>query len=310
MEKLGKNWESLWPGDSIDIIAPGFRTKKEALKAAIGRINEWPVYLNVPKNLYGPDVICSNSDSVRLKHLKEALTSKSKIIWSVRSGYGSIRLLQDLMKMKKPKKPKLIVGYSDLTSLFSFVIKKWNWPVLHASLFEGWGLKKITPRDDKLLEKIFFGKIKEVEYVGLRAMNSAAREKNKINSKVLGGNLTVFISTLKLPWQVDTRGSILFFEDIGERGYRIDRYLKLLEQHGALKGVKAVVFGSFIECNEPDGSDKVWPVIRRFASMQKIPVFCGLKAGHGKDKLPIPMNTKAQLTCGAKGKIKIATGVK
>ncbi|MDZ4660013.1 MAG: LD-carboxypeptidase [Pseudomonadota bacterium] len=317
MEKVGKKWESLGPGDQLDIVAPGFRTEKKNLQAAVQRIKSWPIYTNVPKNIFGPDVICSNSDKIRLKHLKAALISKSKIIWSVRAGYGFIRLLDGLQKIPPPKKTKLIVGYSDVTSFFGFVIRKWNWPVLHAPLFEGWGLKKTTPRDDKLLEEIFFGKIKEVVYGGLIPMNTAAKRKKKIHSKVLGGNLTVFVSTLKLPWQVNTAGAILFFEDIGERGYRIDRCLKLLEQHGVLKKVKAIIFGAFIEGSEPDGSDKVWPVIGRFAKAQKFPVFCGLKAGHGKDKLPIPLNTKATLTCGAPGKnsqksmgkIKIDTGI-
>lgn len=310
MGKAGKKWESLWPGDSVDIVAPGFPTKKENLQAALNRISDWPVYTEVPKDIFGPDVICSNRDEVRLKHLKNALKSKSKVIWSVRAGYGVIRLLEGLSKLKAPRVPKLIVGYSDVTSLFSFVIKKWNWPVLHAPLFEGWGLRKTTPRDDALLEKILFGKIKEVEYSGLKPLNSAARKSKKINSRVLGGNLTVFVSTLKLPWQVNTDGSILFFEDIGERGYRVDRCLKLLEQHGVLKKVKGIVFGSFIECAEPDGRDKVWPVIKRFAQEQKFPVFRGLKSGHGKDKLPIPLNTPATLSCGSSGKLKISTGVK
>ncbi len=115
---------------------------------------------------------------------------------------------------------------------------------------------------------------------------------------------------MKLPWHIDESGAILFFEDIGERGYRVDRELMLLKQHGVLKKVKAMVFGDFIGGEEPNGGNRVWPVIERFAQEQKFPVFKGLKAGHGKNKMAIPFNTKAVLRCGKKGELTIDTGVK
>ncbi len=297
---------NLKPGDTVDIIAPGFRCQIKDVRRAVRRMKSWGLKPRVPKNLFGNDVICAQTDKVRFEHLKKALlSSDSKLIWCVRGGYGSIRLLDHLMKMKKPRHPKWLLGYSDITSLHAFLNRRWKWASLHGPLVERFGQERLSKKDEEFLKKIIFGKIKAHTFRRLQPLNSLARKKKKISGQMAGGNLTVVASMIGLPWQFNTQGKILFFEDIGERGYRIDRMLKHFAQAGMFKGVKAIVFGEFVGGLEQNGRSLCIPVIKRFAAETKIPVFMGLPTGHGDKQMTIPIGTKVILTSGAKAELHV-----
>jgi muramoyltetrapeptide carboxypeptidase len=99
------------------------------------------------------------------------------------------------------------------------------------------------------------------------------------------------------------KGAFLFFEDIGERGYRVDRVLLHLRMAGYFNGVKGILFGDFVSSDEPNGGSRVPDVLQRFADEMKIPVFSGLEAGHGAFQRPLPFNTRAVLNCGPRGEL-------
>ncbi|OQW46068.1 MAG: hypothetical protein A4S09_16675 [Proteobacteria bacterium SG_bin7] len=290
-------------GDFVDIIAPGFRCDIKDVKSALKRIKSWGLVPRVPKNLFGPDIICGNSDAARFDQLKRALNSNSKFIWCVRGGYGSIRLLDGLSKMKRPKRSKVVLGYSDITSLHAFLLRKWKWKSLHGPLLDKFGKGGLAPRDETYLKKVLFGEIKNHSYGNLKPLNALAKKAGIVRGELIGGNLTVVSSLIGLPWQFDSSGKILFFEDIGERGYRVDRLLKYFSQVGFFKNVKAIVFGEFIEGLERNGKSLCAPVIKRFANEIKIPVLMGLPTGHGDKQTTLPIGTKAILKKGAKAEL-------
>ncbi len=295
---------TLQPGDTVDIVAPGFRCDMRDVRAAAERLKSWGLKPRIPKNLFGKDVVCGQSDKIRWEHLKKALTSKdSKMIWCVRGGYGAIRLLDQMQKMNRPAEKKWVLGYSDITSLHAFLNRCWKWPSLHGPLLERFGQKRLRAKDEAFLKDILFGKIKHHTFKNLQPLNAAAKKKRQITGEMIGGNLTVVSSVIGLPWQYDSRGKILFFEDIGERGYRVDRLLKYFMQVGFLEGVKAIIFGEFIGGTEKNGRDLCIPVIRRFAAETKIPVFMGLPVGHGDKQMTIPIGTKAKLKTGSRSEL-------
>jgi muramoyltetrapeptide carboxypeptidase len=113
-----------------------------------------------------------------------------------------------------------------------------------------------------------------------------------------GGNLTVTQSHLGTKFYREPKGQIIFFEDLGERGYRVDRILKQLEMAGYFRNVAAVVFGDFTGSLEPaQAPSKVPAVLERFASSMKFPVFSGMPIGHGENQRPLPLGTSTVLNC-------------
>lgn len=101
-------------------------------------------------------------------------------------------------------------------------------------------------------------------------------------------------------WQIDGENKIIFIEEIGERGYRIDRMLEHLHQACIFKDVSAILLGDFIGGTEPNGSSLIKPVLERFAQSCEIPVVKVEGIGHGNINFPIPLGTKAKLTLGNK----------
>lgn len=305
-----KTWLPLKSGDIVDVVSPGFAATKTELDAGIGFLESWGLVPRLPKKIHGKDILCSNRDELRVAHLRKALLAKdSRAIWCIRGGYGSIRLVPELLKIKKPKeRPKLFIGLSDITTLHIFLNQRWQWPTVHGPLLDRLGRKAALPRYERELKKFVFGDLDSIRFSNLRALNQRAQGSGLVRGKVSGGNLIVLQSSLgtRAPWQ--TEGRILFFEDIGERGYRVDRVLEQFEQAGLFKRAKAVVFGQFTESRESNGRDLVPAVIKRFAEAAKIPVFSGLPSGHDIVQRPVPFETPSILYLGKRGELHCTTG--
>lgn len=312
-------WTPLKTGSVVDIVAPGFRPTDKEAESGIQFLKSWGLTPRVPKDLFGRDVLSSNSDQARARHLIRALeSSSSDAIWCLRGGYGSIRLVPLLMKMKKPKRLKPILGLSDITTLQQFVMKRWGWPSLQTPLLDRLGRvvnpelamseagkMRPLPLPDEVseLRSILFGEVTTILHEGLRPLGKFRGGTSKtglVRGVMAGGNLLTFASANGTAIHPDTSGQILYFEDVGERGYRVDRWLVQMTQAGILnRKTKAIVFGEFIEGNEPQGGSLVEDVLRRFAKewadVNKVPVYAGILSGHGQHQRVIPIGTSAVL---------------
>jgi len=237
--------------------------------------------------------------------------------------------------MKKPPKNKLFIGYSDISTLHNYFNQFLRLSTVHGPLLDRLGYdytqfykNKSAPKavisesgqvvppipEEQVneLANMIFGRQDVIHFAGLKPLNASARKKKKIKAKVVGGSLTVTLSHLGTKFGRPPRGQILFFEDIGERGYRVDRMLLHMKMAGYFKSAKAIVFGEFYLCDEPGGAASTVPqVLERFASEMKIPVFSGAPAGHGANQRPVPLFTVAELNCGMAnglGELRIHSG--
>lgn len=208
----------------------------------------------VPDDLFGKDLLCSNSAKARMRHLRRALQSKeSKMLWCLRGGYGSIQLLPELAKVKRPKDVKLFWGYSDATSLHVFFNQKWNWPSVHGPLLDRLGANLKDRVTGMQLQNLLLGESRSVVFEGLKPINAASKKRKEIKAPIVGGNMTVLASSLGTPWAFKARKKILFLEETGERAYRIDRMLHQFIQSKAIDGVAAIVLGDFLGAPDKDG---------------------------------------------------------
>jgi muramoyltetrapeptide carboxypeptidase len=308
-ERKGAPLALLQPGDVVEVVAPGSRCSAESLQGGLEFLRRLGLTPRLPRSLFGSDLLCAASDRLRFEHLKRALYAPdSRCLWCVRGGYGAIRLVERLLELPPPPRPKLLVGYSDATTLHYFFNHHWRWPSLHGPLLDRLGSGTVSAGEVDELKAVLFGAQRRVEFAGLAPLNSAARSRRVIASRMFGGNLTILQTTLGTALQRHPR-QILFLEDVGERGYRVDRMLQHFAQAGALRNLKAVVFGAFTGGQEPDGRMLVPQVLQRFAREQPFPVLMGLDAGHGERQRPLFFNTPAQLHCGSAPRLSIATAV-
>lgn len=289
-------------GSIVEVIAPGYKCDELELKNGLNFLESWGVKYRIHNPIFGEDLLSSNSTQERFTQLKNALVSKdSRVIWCVRGGYGSIHLLPFLAQLKVPKTPKVIVGLSDITSLQSAVYKLWGWKSVHGPLLDRLGNRPVEQGELSLLKDLFFKDTVEILTNDIEPINKAARDAKVISGVVLGGNLTVYQSLIGTPFMPSSSQKILFFEDIGERGYRVDRMLHQLSQSQKLRSAKALIFGEFTGGLEPATSPHANTsltdsVIHRFAQSCAIPCFRGFPSGHGHIQRPLIFGLKAEIT--------------
>lgn len=297
---LKPKWAPLLLNDHVDIVAPASASTSEKLSHGINWIKGIGLTPRVPHNLIQTDVFFAAPLEQQWEHFQEALYSDAKVIWCLRGGYGSMRLIPLLDQIKPPAVPKLLIGFSDITALHLYFNQKWNWPTLHgrtiSQLHPDW---EMTDEHSDLIA-LLFGRKNEVTFSNLIPLNAAAETMGTVTAPIVGGNLRIIQSSLGTSWEVDTENKMLFIEDVSERGYSIDRMLEQLYQAGKLhKNPKALLIGDFTEGLEKNGVDLVPVAIKRFAQRVDYPVVMGLPCGHAKgSNAPLPLNTSATLTLG------------
>lgn len=264
-------------------------------------LRSWGYKVSYREELQSPKVFLSHADEMRFLALKEALLMPDvQAIWCLRGGYGAIRLLPALEKMKVPKSKKLLIGLSDVSSLHAVLNQKWGWASLHASLLDRLALNQLSPENQNELKKALMDESYHMEFSGLSPLNTSAKINRRIKSKVVGGNLMVVTSTLGTPSQINCAGKILFLEEISERAYRVDRCLQQLKQAGVFRQANAVVFGDFTHCDEPNKENYIQQTLHDFFENMKVPAFTGVECGHGVLQRPLFFNSETHLTCGLK----------
>lgn len=300
-KKISNALTGLNPGDLIDIIAPGSASDIEILKKACVIIESWGYKTRFQSDVLKPGLMyLANTDQYRFQDLKRALNAKdSKAIWCFRGGYGSLRLIPFLEKLKKPKTKKLFIGLSDITSLHLFLNQKWNWPTVHGPLIGSLGRGDLSEANIAEMKSVLEGSVDPIKFENLLPITDLSKKVKNISGSVIGGNLMVVTSSLGTKIQVNGKGRILFFEELSERAYRVDRCLRQMHQAGVFKNVKAVVFGDFFQCEEVDGKDYITPTLVNFFTEIKVPAFRGIQSGHAAIQRPVYFNTETKITASA-----------
>jgi muramoyltetrapeptide carboxypeptidase len=243
--------------------------------------------------------------SRRNEFLSELERADVHALVAIRGGYGSNYLLDDLALRNAPS-PKVILGYSDLTSLQTYLWKRYAWvgfygPMLAAGLDAGDGVAKGYDRESLLAA---VGTTDRGWTLKLRGETLRGGE---AEGRVLGGCLTLVETTLGTPWELDTRGSILLLEDRAMKPWQVDRALTHLKQAGKFEGVRGIVLGEFPESGSVmSGSPTVRDVCARILGEMGMPTVFGAAVGHTpRPMLTVPLGVKARLKASGEGELEI-----
>lgn len=286
---------NLIPGDTIDVIAPSAKCHPEVITQFQKVMNDWGLKTQVPQHIFGNDLLCANSDEERFQQLKNALTnSNSKAIWCLLGGYGSTRLIPELSKLDKIKQQKLLIGFSDITALHIFLQNKWGWSTIHGVSGRQTALNQVSQESIDRLKQLLLNQPQPLNYE-LFPMNSAAKQATSIQAPIIGGNLSLIQVSIGTEWQMDATDKILFFEEVNERAYRIDRILIHLKQANIFNKVKAILIGDVTGGLEADGKSFINETLQQFADNNPIPIFRIKKMGHGDDNYPLILGTPSEI---------------
>lgn len=277
-------------GERIAVVAPAGPFDHAAFSAGVARLSE-RYEVRHAATITAREGFFAGSDARRLQELRDALTDDAvSAIVAVRGGYGSARLLPALDPALLSRRPKLLVGFSDITALHAL------WARAQVGSLHGPMVAALGRGSDAQLQR-WFDAVEGTPPARVTGLQTLAP--GRAEGRLLGGNLAVLCALLPTPFAPPLRGAVLFLEDVGERPYRIDRMLTTLEHAGVLSQVAGVVLGHFTEAAPgPDGTAVETVLARRLADLG-IPVAAGLPAGHVDDNLPLPLGRQVVLDAGA-----------
>ena len=281
----------LAPGARVALVAPagplrdaGDLERAEANARSLG-------WHPVP----GPNALArlgyfAGTDAVRLADLNNALNDPAiDAVWCVRGGYGAMRLLAGIDYAALVRRPRALIGYSDITAIHAAAGVSAGLVTFHGPTARG----ELTPFSRASLERAVR---QDLPLCG-DAPGARTVFPGRTQGRLAGGNLALLASLVGTRHAPDLDGAILVLEDIDEAVYRLDRMLVQLRLSGMLAGVRGIVFGAFTNCPEAsdDGSRTLDDLIDELAGELRIPCIAGAPFGHIADQWTLPLGATAEL---------------
>jgi muramoyltetrapeptide carboxypeptidase len=279
----------LRPGDLIGVVAPAGATEAAAVTTGVSFLENAGYSVRLGDSVFKRMGFLAGNDSERAADLLGMFRDRDvKAVFAARGGYGSGRLLPYLDIEVIRRNPKIFVGYSDLTFLLSHMLQRADLVAFHGPMVAGLG---VTPGAAGALLSFLSG-----DRVGWNLSARDIIQPGTAEGVIVGGCLSVIVSTLATPYETETKGRLLFLEDVNEKPYRIDRMLTQLRQAGKLSDVAGIMFGEMPGCvAEPNEAVTVRDVIRQTFANDSYPVVFGLPTGHGTGAATLPLGIRARL---------------
>ena len=282
-------------GDLIGVIAPAGPVLPEALPAVQALYARHGYRVRLYPGCHANTGYLAGPDALRLADLHAALADDDvAAIHCLRGGYGAMRLLDGIDAGLLKRKPKLLMGYSDITALHALWASH-GLPSLHAPMPASDLIKPGREDDEAALFHLLRHGLKAGAVLAPVLQPSGLSLPGDVSGQLIGGNLSLVAALLGTPWAWQPEGAILFLEDINEELYRIDRLLTQLRLAGVLDAVAGFVLGSFTEEVSPAQllRDTLLPLNK--------PILGGWPTGHGTPNRPLPMGLRVQLTARPDG---------
>ncbi len=269
---------ALKPGDRIAVVAPASPFGRDEFTRGVKEIERLgfvPVY---DESVFARESsYLAGSPAVRASAFTRYWTDPSvSALLAVRGGYGSVHILPLLDQRRIDEHPKLFIGYSDNTSILSWLTCQCGIAALHGPMIEGRLAGGAGYDERSFLELLSGGRGLELAPEGVTVLRAG-----DARGSLFGGTITQLVASLGTPFPFDPPdGCVLFLEEVNERPYRIDRMLTQLALSGVLTKARALVFGEMRGCDEPGGGVTALDAIARTTSHFAGPIVVGFPSGH------------------------------
>jgi muramoyltetrapeptide carboxypeptidase len=289
----------LKPGDTIGITSPAGPTTELEMKPAIDLMQSWGYKIHIGNTIGKKDFNFGGTDDERLSDFQEMLNDPTiKAIMCARGGYGTVRIVDRINWAHFKKKPKWVIGFSDITVLHSHIHTQCGVASIHSKMTNSF------PDDWSKAEDIQVQTINSIRdaLAGKKMQYTAVpNPQNRLGTAtgiLVGGNLKTLETLAGSASDIKTDGKILFVEDTGEYLYSIDRMFWNLARTGKLKYLKALVVGGFkIKPDDPgeEFGRTVQDIVLEKVKSFNYPVCFDFPVGHQKANFALKCGVKHQL---------------
>lgn len=237
----------------------------------------------------------AGSDAERAADLNAAMMDDSlAALWCVRGGYGAMRTLDQLDFAAFTKRPKALIGYSDITALHAAIALRCEVVTFHGPTARG---KHSSFSRESFVRAVVQQENSCGAWASARTVASGA-----VTARLAGGNLSLVASLVGTPYAINLKDAILVIEDVNEAVYRVDRMMQQLLMSGSLDNCAAIAAGDFsLPPDDTDAVDRsVDDVFGEIAHRLGIPCISGLPIGHIEDQWTVPLGAAARLDADAR----------
>lgn len=275
--------------DKVVIIATSKKFTGD-IAPAVKLLEGWGLQVILGDNLFKGDNLLAGTDDERAADLQSALDNKEiKAIFCVRGGYGASRIIDRIDFKKFLKQPKWVVGYSDVT-------------VLHSHI-HGLGIQSIHGTMPMLFDRDSAESLESLrkalfEGENLYTISShPLNREGKVKAEIVGGNFSILSTIIGTKSDLDTKGKILFIEEIDEYLYEIDRMTVHLKRAGKLKKLAGLIVGHMtgIKDGEVPFGKNAYEIVADAVKEYNFPVCYGFPAGHERENYSIILGKRTSL---------------
>ena len=261
-------------GDLVGVVAPAGAVDAERLALGVAAVEEFGFRTRLGTHVLNRARYLAGDDAARGADLQTMLDDATvRAVIAARGGYGCQRLLPTLDVISLVRRHKPVVGYSDITTVLNAIVRAGgvavHGPMVAIDMARGLSAASWTH---------FTRLLGDPAYLWTTRLPTTIRP-GRAEGPLLGGCLSVLVSTLGTPFAPDTDGAILFLEDTHEWPYSLDRLFTHARQAGLFERVAGVVFGTLETCRTHDAFGPL-ELIREFFADAPFPVAFGLPAGH------------------------------
>ena len=277
----------LKPGDTVALAAPSSPFDVAEMERGLAMLRSMGYKVRIPEGLFQRNRYLAGHDRHRASVLNRLFSDPTvDAIACVRGGFGALKILPFLDFDAVSAHPKAIIGFSDITALLSALYSRCGLVSFHGPVCTS--LAGAEDETRLALQKA----LASDAAIDIMASNPLVIQPGFAVGRVLGGNLRTLCHMLATPYEPNFGGGILFFEDINESPYRVDRMLTQMKMAGCFEGIAGLVLGSFKGCGSLGEVGKIFGEI--FEAFD-IPVVGGFAMGHGRYNITIPLGLEATL---------------
>lgn len=286
---------ALRPGSRIALVSPSSPFAHEEFEkgcAELRRLGFEPVWHDSVFDKMG---FTSGPPELRAAAFVRAWSDPSiAAVMAVRGGYGSVQVLPELEGWQPGHAPKLFIGYSDNTSILTWLTGTHGLTALHGPMLEGRLARGPEGYDEQSFMRIVMG---EGAGLSLAPEGLTTIQPGEESGLLFGGTLSLLCASLGTPFAFNPpAGCVLFIEDVNERPFRLHRMLMQLQLAGILGRAKALVFGEMRGCDEEKAGVTARGIVEEFAAGFDGPVLFGFPSGHTTGPcVSLPLGSRVQV---------------
>lgn len=289
-----QRYSPLQSGDTIGIAAPASPFDKELFQKGREVLERLGFKVFFFDHIFSEERYFAGDDERRAQELSDLFRDPQiKAIMFARGGYGSQRIIPLLDRAFIQKHPKPVVGFSDMTSLLTWLHQLCRIPIFYGPVLTQLG-RSADPFTIEHLQRALMSK----DPLGKMPLEDTKTLKpGKASGKFVGGCLSLLSTSMGTAHEIDLKNTILFFEDIDEKVIALDRMIIQLKQSGKLSNVQGIVIGT-LKPREGEKHD-VKQMLKEIFSDFKGPIVVDVPAGHDDHFVTLPLGIEATLAASA-----------